>query len=63
MEWIEGTKLPWGEDSERLIGLGLECSIYQLLEEGFLHAGEGKKQGRAYLSSLSFFTYANHLPT
>lgn len=39
MEWIEGTKLPWGDDSERLIGLGLECSIYQLLEEGFLHAG------------------------
>lgn len=38
MEWIEGTKLPWGDDAERLIGLGLECSTYQLLEKGFLHA-------------------------
>jgi ABC1 atypical kinase-like domain len=39
MEWMEGTKLPWGDDSERLISLGLECSTYQLLETGFLHAG------------------------
>lgn len=41
MEWMDGTKLPWGDDAERLIGIGLECSVYQLLEEGFLHAGRG----------------------
>ena len=39
MEWIEGTKQPqWGADAERLISLGLECSVYQLLETGFLHS-------------------------
>lgn len=40
MEFIEGTKLPWKDDAEKLIGLGLECSTYQLLETGFLHAGK-----------------------
>jgi predicted unusual protein kinase regulating ubiquinone biosynthesis (AarF/ABC1/UbiB family) len=39
MEWIEGTKQPqWGTDAERLICLGLECSVYQLLQTGFLHS-------------------------
>lgn len=39
MDWIEGTKQPqWGADAERLISLGLECSVYQLLETGFLHS-------------------------
>ncbi len=39
MDWIEGTKQPqWGPDAERLICLGLECSVYQLLQTGFLHS-------------------------
>mmetsp|Transcript_27763 Transcript_27763/g.36392 ORF Transcript_27763/g.36392 Transcript_27763/m.36392 type:complete len:773 (+) Transcript_27763:38-2356(+) len=35
--WVIGDKLPWS-DARQLIEVGLECSIYQLLETGFLHA-------------------------
>jgi len=73
MEWIEGTKLPWGDDAERLIGLGLECSTYQLLEKGFLHAdphavrlggggGEGGREGGCVYLCTCLLWYSASLP-
>ncbi len=45
MEWINGTKLTQtaeisaqGIDARYLIGVGVQCSLRQLLEEGFFHA-------------------------
>lgn len=40
MEWIDGDKAPWlpKEDAKRLIGIGVQCSLQQLLENGLLHA-------------------------
>jgi predicted unusual protein kinase regulating ubiquinone biosynthesis (AarF/ABC1/UbiB family) len=45
MEWIEGTKLTQidslarqGIDATRLIEVGVQCSLRQLLEHGFFHA-------------------------
>lgn len=40
MEWIDGDKAPWfpKEDAKRLIGVGVQCSLKQLLDKGFVHA-------------------------
>lgn len=45
MEWVEGVKLTelekikaQGLDSRQIIGLGVECSLRQLLDRGFFHA-------------------------
>jgi predicted unusual protein kinase regulating ubiquinone biosynthesis (AarF/ABC1/UbiB family) len=45
MEWIEGVKLTelekieaQGFDSRQIIGVGVECSLRQLLDRGFFHA-------------------------
>ncbi len=45
MEWIEGTKLTnlenvkkLGIDPEKMIDIGVQCSLEQLLEHGFFHA-------------------------
>ncbi len=40
MEWIDGDKPPWlpREDARRLINIGVQCSLRQLLEQGLLHA-------------------------
>lgn len=40
MEWIEGDKAPWfpKEDARRLIRVGVQCSLEQLLDKGFVHA-------------------------
>ena len=40
MEWIDGDKPPWmpREDARRLINIGVQCSLRQLLEYGLLHA-------------------------
>jgi predicted unusual protein kinase regulating ubiquinone biosynthesis (AarF/ABC1/UbiB family) len=45
MEWIEGVKLTElekikakGFDSREIIGVGVECSLRQLLDRGFFHA-------------------------
>lgn len=38
MEWVEGTKAPWGEDALRLIDVGIQCTLRQLLDAGFFHA-------------------------
>lgn len=40
MEWIDGDKAPWQpeEDANRLIAIGLQCSLEQLLDKGFVHA-------------------------
>eukprot|EP00166_Cyanidium_caldarium_P006064 ctg_791.g310 len=39
-EWIEGIKpIAWSDrDAPRLIRIGIECSLRQLLDEGFFHA-------------------------
>ena len=39
-EWIEGIKpVAWSDrDAPRLIRIGIECSLRQLLDEGFFHA-------------------------
>jgi len=39
LEWIQGTKPgAWGPDARRLVGLGINCSLTQLLSAGFYHA-------------------------
>jgi predicted unusual protein kinase regulating ubiquinone biosynthesis (AarF/ABC1/UbiB family) len=38
MEWIEGEKGPWMQDGERLLTIGLQCSVLQMLDSGFFHA-------------------------
>jgi len=37
-EWVEGEKGPWRQDGQRLLMLGLQCSVLQLFESGFFHA-------------------------
>lgn len=40
MEWVDGSKAPWfpKEDAMRLINVGVQCSLRQLLDTGFLHS-------------------------
>uniref|UniRef100_A0A7S3A3K3 Protein kinase domain-containing protein n=1 Tax=Rhodosorus marinus TaxID=101924 RepID=A0A7S3A3K3_9RHOD len=38
MEWVEGTKAPWGEDALRIIDVGIQCTLRQLLDGGYFHA-------------------------
>jgi predicted unusual protein kinase regulating ubiquinone biosynthesis (AarF/ABC1/UbiB family) len=38
MEFVEGTKGPWTSGGERMLTIGLQCSVLQLLECGFFHA-------------------------
>lgn len=38
LDWIEGTREPWGDDSLRLIDIGIQCTLRQLLDSGFFHA-------------------------
>jgi predicted unusual protein kinase regulating ubiquinone biosynthesis (AarF/ABC1/UbiB family) len=39
MEWVDGDKPAWApaEDAERLIAIGVRCSLTQMLESGFVH--------------------------
>jgi hypothetical protein len=48
MEWIEGVKLTnkaamegAGLDVVDFVDVGIECTLRQLLEHGYFHAGEG----------------------
>lgn len=40
LEWIDGDKAPWAprDDAQRLIRVGVQCSLQQLLDKGFVHA-------------------------
>ena len=38
MEWVEGEKGPWEEGGERLLTVGLQCSVLQLLGTGYFHS-------------------------
>ena len=38
MEFIEGTKGPWDEGGERMLTVGLQCSVLQLLGAGYFHS-------------------------
>lgn len=40
LEWIDGDKAPWypKEEARRLIRIGVNCSLDQLLQKGFVHA-------------------------
>lgn len=38
MEFVEGTKGPWATGGEKMLTLGLQCSVLQLLDRGFFHA-------------------------
>lgn len=33
-EWVEGEKGPWMEDGEKLLTIGLQCSVLQVLDSG-----------------------------
>ena len=33
-EWVEGEKGPWEQDGERLLTIGLQCSVLQVLDSG-----------------------------
>lgn len=34
MEFVEGVKGPWASGGERMLTLGLQCSVLQLLDTG-----------------------------
>ena len=38
MQWVEGVKGPWLRGGERMLTIGLQCSVLQLLGKGFFHA-------------------------
>ncbi len=38
MEWVDGEKGPWEEGGERLLTVGLQCSVLQLLGTGYFHS-------------------------
>lgn len=38
MEFVEGVKGPWKTGGERMLTLGLQCSVLQLLGTGFFHS-------------------------
>lgn len=39
MEWVDGTKGPWGgDDGIQMVQLGLKCSVDQLMTTGLFHA-------------------------
>jgi predicted unusual protein kinase regulating ubiquinone biosynthesis (AarF/ABC1/UbiB family) len=39
MEWVEGEKGPWkGQDGLDMVGIGLRCSVDQLMTTGLFHA-------------------------
>lgn len=38
MEFVEGTKGPWKNGGEKLLTVGLQCSVLQLLGTGFFHS-------------------------
>eukprot|EP01041_Mallomonas_annulata_P015006 gene15006-31850_t len=38
MEWVDGVKGPWAKGGERMLTIGLQCSVLQLLDTGFFHA-------------------------
>lgn len=40
MSWVEGEKGPWkGDDGLNMVGIGLRCSVDQLMNTGLFHAG------------------------
>jgi predicted unusual protein kinase regulating ubiquinone biosynthesis (AarF/ABC1/UbiB family) len=40
MSWVEGEKGPWkGQDGLAMVGIGLRCSVDQLMNTGLFHAG------------------------
>lgn len=38
MEFVEGVKGPWKVGGERMLTIGLQCSVMQLLESGYFHS-------------------------
>ena len=38
MEFVDGVKGPWTEGGERMLTIGLQCSVLQLLGTGFFHS-------------------------
>jgi len=38
MEFVEGTKGPWTEGGEKMLTVGIQCSVLQLLGVGFFHS-------------------------
>ena len=38
MEWVDGERLTDSVGDLRLVSVGVECSLEQLLSEGFYHA-------------------------
>ena len=38
MEFVEGVKGPWAVGGERMLTLGLQCSVFQLLGTGYFHS-------------------------
>ena len=38
MEFVEGTKGPWPTGGEKMLTVGLQCSVLQLLGTGYFHS-------------------------
>ncbi|CAN0324917.1 unnamed protein product [Pylaiella littoralis] len=62
-EWVEGEKGPWIEDGEKLLTIGLQCSVLQVLDSGFFHAdphrGNLLRTPEGNLAYLDFGMMAN----
>eukprot|EP00752_Nemacystus_decipiens_P012504 g11075.t1 len=62
-EWVEGEKGPWMEDGEKLLTIGLQCSVLQVLDSGFFHAdphrGNLLRTPEGNLAYLDFGMMAN----
>eukprot|EP00904_Undaria_pinnatifida_P008595 jgi/Undpi1/4866/HiC_scaffold_19.g08219.m1 len=62
-EWVEGEKGPWKEDGEKLLTIGLQCSVLQVLDSGFFHAdphrGNLLRTPEGNLAYLDFGMMAN----
>lgn len=68
MEWIEGVKLTnkeamaaAGHEITDFVDVGIECTLRQLLEEGYFHAGEQLARAqacfaRAFIVCLPVYT-------
>jgi len=44
MEFIDGSKGPWEKGGERMLTVGLQCSVFQLLESGIYHPSTSFKE-------------------
>ncbi|CAM9686993.1 unnamed protein product [Chrysoparadoxa australica] len=62
-EWVDGEKGPWAEGGEKMLSIGLQCSVLQILDSGFMHCdphqGNLLKRADDTLAYIDFGMMAN----